>query len=677
MAFSYQQEEYSGESAPAEYHPSHAKILKDPTPSLMGSEFWQDVRCEHFGANEIVDEMIHSLGGYSNCVSHDEMLQDTHCAICNGFDLGMLYAVARAKWLVKLCRRCNIRPEIGNASWKAARCIARQWDQNRQKWHCDCLHAATVGQFRLSGTQKPYKPQIHQDTILHATAVPPRRLWDIKANRVISFYGTVSKLCQWCFHNICTSTSIAGTHGSTSMMQGEVFQDRNLLCFEQEYWAISHSWTKDMVPMDTPINSYQWPAPIPACADLEGVRHEARLCGAEYCWLDVLCLRQRKMDDSHQVSDNLRLEEWQVDVPTIGNIYRNATGVLRYFNGLGRRFVCSTEIWSDRRHWANRAWTLQEMRPEEEMVNAGVIVGSRLSLSTPLSTSGEHITLRMMLKPLSELALAIHSPSGCSIIELARHMSKRFATNPVDKIAGINYLIWPKGWTFDLPIYNPATHMEDAWLRCVRSMRRDLKVELLFLFPHPREHLTNHTTSVNSSWIPTWSQIADFAGDVWTDLPLRVISENVYTSALNPLIVPTLLWGLRDPLGTLVFDECTISVVSDNTYKIILGLKGLRQKFNSFQFYSTYPVPQDSLSSKKCVLLCLSLQVTLPWVLCVPRSTISPHEVPPSENISNYRRFLLLEKQGLMRTEERLLIAQTFSWSLPLRPRSYDAVVVV
>ncbi|KAF8471112.1 hypothetical protein BDZ91DRAFT_760807 [Kalaharituber pfeilii] len=397
-----------------------------------------------------------------------------------------------------------------------------------------------------------------------------------------------------------------------------------------------------MAPVDTSVNSHQWPVPIPSTVNLKVVRQEARLCGAEYCWLDVLCLRQPKMTGVSEVDRELRLKEWEVDIPTIGNIFCNATGVLRYFNGLGRRFDMNSAAWSDSRHWANRAWTLQEMRPEEEMVNAGITVGNRLSLSTPLFGPEGTTTLRTMLKPLSDLGLAVHSPHGCSIIELTQHMSKRFATNPVDKIAGINYLIWPQGWSFDLPIYNPMTRMEDAWLRCVQSMRRDLKVELLFLFPYPRQKSTTRNTKVNSTWIPTWAQIAEFTGNVWADLSLCVISEDAYSNPLHPLIVPTLLWSLREPLGTLVFDDCRITTAAfDNAYNIILGATCIAR--GSFH-------------------------------VGTPPSITHRDEAPASESdASAYRRLLKLEKKCLLRTDERLLIEQKFPSSLPMLPRSFLA----
>ena len=78
--------------------------------------------------------------------------------------------------------------------------------------------------------------------------------------------------------------------------------------------------------------------------------------GIEYCWLDVLCLRQAT-GPSHL--EEIRVKEWKVDVPTIGNIYRQAKFVARYMNGLGRQF--QTHGWESQYHWTQRAWTIQEV----------------------------------------------------------------------------------------------------------------------------------------------------------------------------------------------------------------------------------------------------------------------------------------------------------------------------
>lgn len=81
--------------------------------------------------------------------------------------------------------------------------------------------------------------------------------------------------------------------------------------------------------------------------------NELPRAGVEYCWLDVLCLRQATGPHQHE---EIRVKEWKLDVPTIGNIYRQAKFVTRYLNGLGRPF--QAHGWDSKYHWTQRAWTI-------------------------------------------------------------------------------------------------------------------------------------------------------------------------------------------------------------------------------------------------------------------------------------------------------------------------------
>ncbi len=83
--------------------------------------------------------------------------------------------------------------------------------------------------------------------------VPPRRVWDLYANRVIPYWAA----CEY-------------------------------------KWGISHAWVdeKDRKEVWTPINGYEWPVAMPKDANLDLIRIEMLNLGAEYAWLDVLCLRQ-------------------------------------------------------------------------------------------------------------------------------------------------------------------------------------------------------------------------------------------------------------------------------------------------------------------------------------------------------------------------------------------------
>ncbi|KAF8437320.1 hypothetical protein BGX38DRAFT_1075932, partial [Terfezia claveryi] len=175
----------------------------------------------------------------------------------------------------------------------------------------------------------------------------PRRLWDLYSNRVIPYDWHV----------------------------------------REPFVAISHSWTADMRPVLTTINRQQWPVPLPVEesgpeATLEYIRlellntkipnpHDRYKDGLlmMYVWLDILCLRQSYhnkdiLDSNPDLAskwrklDEVRLKEWEIDIPTMGMIYTAAEYVVCYMNGIGRPF--REDGWDDERHWVNRAWTMQE-----------------------------------------------------------------------------------------------------------------------------------------------------------------------------------------------------------------------------------------------------------------------------------------------------------------------------
>ncbi len=155
--------------------------------------------------------------------------------------------------------------------------------------------------------------------------VPPRLWWDLYANRVVPYW-------------------VVPVWSAT--------------------WAISHAWVheNDHVNMMTPINGYKWPVPMPKDVNLDLIRFEMlnsqeRFVGAKgYTWLDVLCLWQEGGKDKH-----LHLQEWKLDMPTIGAVYEKASRVVCYFNGLGRLLCLTPEDFDSDRCWFRHAWTLQEI----------------------------------------------------------------------------------------------------------------------------------------------------------------------------------------------------------------------------------------------------------------------------------------------------------------------------
>ncbi|KAK0441350.1 hypothetical protein EV421DRAFT_728153 [Armillaria borealis] len=128
----------------------------------------------------------------------------------------------------------------------------------------------------------------------------PRRVWDLCANRVVPWWNSGAFL--HCFQ----------LESSMSMIRTE-----------SNVRPISHAWmdANGRVDVQTPINGYEWPVPIPKDANLDLIRIELLNLGVEYTWLDVLCLRQKD-----GMREDLREEEWKLDVPTIGAGVRRKQG---------------------------------------------------------------------------------------------------------------------------------------------------------------------------------------------------------------------------------------------------------------------------------------------------------------------------------------------------------------
>lgn len=278
-----------------------------------------------------------------------------------------------------------------------------------------------------------------QGCSLQMSHIPPRRVWDLYSNRVLPFSAIVRD------HDL---THLGGPYWVDTLLN--------------DLWAISHSWAaeEDRENVWTPVNGMQWPVPIPRGTSLEHVRVELLNMGAEYVWLDVLCLRQqgRAQDES------LRAEEWKTDVPTIGNIYRTYRIIRRcvtYFNGLGLPLDTSPRPVASDRHWFNRVWTLQETI--EYWVPGGV--------TGELLTDGKQFFSRLdtLLDSLDEENQLEH-PNH--LIYALKH---RHCTNELDRISGLAYIMGCK----TLPLYDMKMGIEDAWQQLLKHIPGEWRSKIM------------------------------------------------------------------------------------------------------------------------------------------------------------------------------------------------------
>ncbi|KAK0479134.1 hypothetical protein IW261DRAFT_1399514 [Armillaria novae-zelandiae] len=354
---------------------------------------------------------------------------------------------------------------------------------------------------------------------IETQTVPPRRVWDLCANRVVSYW-------------------IAGMAADDLV-------------------GISHAWVdeNDRVDVMTPINGKEWPVPMPKDANLDLIRIEMLNHGEQITWLDVLCLRQEGGKGEH-----LRLEEWKLDVPTIGFVYTGYTPVVCYFNGLGRPLHLTPGYFESDRCWFRRAWTLQEI------VHDPIIGGE---------TGNDVADDENRKKFVEQLARLQQIQHPRVILELASEMQNRVSSKPLDKVAGLAYLLNLR----HIPIYDETISDVDAWEVLMDAMDPDCLTEVFFDFPEPGNG--------RKYWRPSWQQVMTTKPGWTSSMPWRGCIEYGDTDQdlyegyfIDSVNVRGLDKGLEEEMprqGEMVFKTSTgIS----HTFKI--------------SAYHVYPLPDGS-----------------------------------------------------------------------------------
>ncbi|KAK0443374.1 uncharacterized protein EV420DRAFT_1649307 [Desarmillaria tabescens] len=381
--------------------------------------------------------------------------------------------------------------------------------------------------------QKMLQDVLVEDRII-STSVPPRRVWDLYSNRVVPYW--VAR--QW-------------------------------------PWGISHSWADEDDREDalTPINGREWPVPIPKGTSLNLIRIEMLNLGAEYAWLDVLCLRQK---GGLRAREDLREKEWKVDVPTIGGVYHNRYAeVVFYLSGLGPPLNSKADDLVSDRCWFKRAWTLQEMPSSEHPVIIGGDTGD----------TGLRDKLEKLLWSLK---------NNGRTYDVLPQMQKRVSTKSVDKVVGLAYLLRSDF----MPAYYESQSEEDAWTALVAVAGGWSQAELLFLYPKPGDG--------NKIWRPSWKQVMTEELPTRSPLLYRWASETYvdsYPGKHAYIIESASVRGLSkgDSQGK---DRRGHIIVKDNTgTECIFDIVARHQ----------YPIPDDSytllgtigLSEAADVLLCV------------------------------------------------------------------------
>ncbi|SJL08788.1 uncharacterized protein ARMOST_12158 [Armillaria ostoyae] len=301
--------------------------------------------------------------------------------------------------------------------------------------------------------------------------IPPRRVWDLYSNRVVPWWWIV-----WTNKN----------------------QHPPVV-------PISHAWMDeaDCANVETLINGFEWPVPIPKDTDLNLIRIELMNLGAEYAWLDVLCLRQMGGR-----SEDLHAEEWKLDGPTIGSVYVGRR-VVCYLNGLGRPLRLKTGYFDNERCWFKRAWTLQEVG--RTRIIAGDTPGGPLH-AKPIDEYGNYETgiltrFHRQLGSLDHVSLP-------TFVVLAE-MQNRVSVYPADKIAGLAHIFKSSG----IPAYYEIQVLEDAWTALVNRMHPRFRAHVFFLYPRPGDTCKR--------WRLSWNQVTTTPLPVDCDCVAEVYRDEV------------------------------------------------------------------------------------------------------------------------------------------------------
>ncbi|KAK0449805.1 uncharacterized protein EV420DRAFT_765756 [Desarmillaria tabescens] len=339
--------------------------------------------------------------------------------IANNYDFGMAYGRLRRIWYT-----CN--------DWRTVRGTFHRWEKEDREMRQKALDGNRI--------VKPY--------------LPPRRVWDLYSNRVVPW---------WCIGLSLDSDRKSGP------------------------WLlpISHAWMeeKDRFDAQTPINGYEWPVPIPKDANLNLIRIEMLNLGAQYAWLDVLCLRQEGGP-----REDMRLKEWKLDVPTIGAVYHDGH-VVCYLSGLGRPLTLKEGDLDSDRSWFRRAWTLQEVGKDRQV--AGDTLDGPLH-AKPVDEDGNYET---------ELLTRFHKQWRCTgsllrgMFAILKDMQNRVSTNPVDKVAGLAFELQ----SMTIPAYCESQSLEEAWTALVDSLDGGSRGRLFISYPEPG--------NAGTKWWPSWDQV--------------------------------------------------------------------------------------------------------------------------------------------------------------------------
>lgn len=207
--------------------------------------------CKALGTGPLISALVALVGINAKAVKRNSIWihNDVQYFIKRSYDLGLAYSACRVAWKY-----------FNNHTFNVA--------AHRARWH-----------EKANATDATRTDSIYQDSetglglIKSPYEIMPRRIWDLKSNRVVAFRMLLSDFLAR--GELCNNPN------------PNVNKDSFIL--SPDFWAIMHSWATVMKTLDTAINQYQWPVPLPEQVHRDGgagLRQELLQLGADYVWLD-------------------------------------------------------------------------------------------------------------------------------------------------------------------------------------------------------------------------------------------------------------------------------------------------------------------------------------------------------------------------------------------------------
>ncbi|KAK0458869.1 uncharacterized protein EV420DRAFT_335876 [Desarmillaria tabescens] len=243
-------------------------------------------------------------------------------------------------------------------------------------------------------------------------------------------------------------------------------------------------------------------------------------------------------------------------------------GVMCYLSGLGRPLTLKEGDLESDRCWFRRAWTLQEVGYDR--VIAGDTPDGPLH-AEPMNEDGKYET-ELLTRFHNQLQSTRAGAIFWEMFEALKSMQNRVSTNPVDRVAGLTFLLQSE----TIPAYYESESPEDAWTAFVNSMRAEIRGELFSSYPEPG--------NAGTKWRPSWNQLMTKA------LPADgYLSTNVDRNEMDEdwceeeCIEKGLVWGLAQ-----VAEGC------DRRGELIVkDAGGTEHAFNITAIHE-YPIPDDT-----------------------------------------------------------------------------------